>query len=107
MRIQYIITDHEIEYAKKRMERLRQAALASRDAGEYEDSREFYLKAKGFEDALLTLGILNVLQRREDADGQVVCSQRNDGRFNGYRRFGSYERNVNADETGEGDNNNY
>lgn len=58
MRVQYIITKEEIDRAKRRLEVLRQIALASRDAGEMEDSKEFYLKAKGFEDALTILGIL-------------------------------------------------
>ena len=58
MRIQYILTQEEVSKAKKRLEHLKQIALMSRDAGEKADNREFYLRAKGFEDALITLGIL-------------------------------------------------
>ena len=58
MRIQYILTEEEVSKAKKRLRDLKFAALLSRDAGETEDNREFYLRAKSFEDALITLGVL-------------------------------------------------
>lgn len=58
MKIQYIITETEIKDVKNRLEHLKQLVLLSRDAGEKEDNREFYLRAKGFEDALIMLGIL-------------------------------------------------
>lgn len=58
MKIQYIITEMEIKDAKNQLAHLKQLALLSRDAGEKEDNREFYLRAKGFEDALIMLGIL-------------------------------------------------
>lgn len=57
MKVQYILSEEEVLKAKKRILELRHIALLSRDAGEYEDNREYYLRAKGFEDALTTLGI--------------------------------------------------
>lgn len=58
MKIEYILTAQEIKTAKDRLAELRRAALLSRDAGEMEDSKELYLKAKGFEEALTILGII-------------------------------------------------
>lgn len=54
---QYIITEKEIKIVKNKLKTLRQAALLSRDAGEMEDNKEYYLKAKGFQEALEILGI--------------------------------------------------
>lgn len=58
MKIEYILTAQEIKIVKERLAELRRAALSSRDAGEMEDSKELYLKAKGFEEALTILGII-------------------------------------------------
>ena len=58
MKIEYILTAQEIKTVKERLAELRRAALLSRDAGEMEDSKELYLKAKGFEEALTILGII-------------------------------------------------
>lgn len=58
MRVQYIVTKEEVDRAKRKLYELRQAALLSRDIGEMEDNRELYLRAKGFEDALITLGVI-------------------------------------------------
>lgn len=58
MRVQYIITKEEIDRAKRKLYELRQAALLSRDIGEMEDNRDLYLRAKGFEDALIALGVI-------------------------------------------------
>ena len=58
MKIQYIITKEEIDGAKQKLWELKQAALLSRDAGMMQDNREYYLRAKGFEDAMIALGIL-------------------------------------------------
>lgn len=58
MKIEYILTSQEIKTAKERLAELRRAALLSRDAGKMEDSKELYLKAKGFEEALTILGII-------------------------------------------------
>lgn len=54
---QYVITEKEIKAVKNKLKTLRQAALLSRDAGEVEDNKEYYLKAKGFQEALEILGI--------------------------------------------------
>ena len=62
MKVQYIFTKEEIKAAKDKMRELRQVALMSRDAGELEDSKEFYLRAKGFEESLTILGILQPKQ---------------------------------------------
>lgn len=56
MRIQYVITKEELNTAKRRLEQMRQIALMARDAGDADTNREFYLKAKGFEEALTMLG---------------------------------------------------
>ena len=58
MKTEYILTAQEIKTAKERLAELRRAALSSRDAGKMEDSKELYLKAKGFEEALTILGII-------------------------------------------------
>lgn len=57
MKVQYILTEEEVLKAKKRLLELRHIALLSRDAEQHEDNREYYLRAKGFEDALTILGI--------------------------------------------------
>lgn len=57
MKIQYIITQEEVAAAKAKHKSLKQAAYLSWKAGAEEDSQEFYLKAKGFEEALILLGI--------------------------------------------------
>lgn len=54
---QYIISEKEIKAVKAKLKTLKQAVLLSRDAGEVEDNREYYLKAKGFQEALEILGI--------------------------------------------------
>ena len=64
MRIQYIITDDEIKHAVDRLEQLRHVALLSRDAGQTEDNREYYLRAKGFEEALQIFGIRPDMRRK-------------------------------------------
>ena len=62
MKVQYILTQEEVKTAKDRLRELRNVALMSRDAGELEDSKEFYLRAKGFEEALTILGIIQPKQ---------------------------------------------
>lgn len=57
MKIQYVLSANEIEKAGSRLRHLRRIALLSRDAGDTAGNREFYLKAKGFEEALTMLGI--------------------------------------------------
>lgn len=57
MKIQYVFSASEIESARSRLRYLRKIALVSRDAGDTAGNREFYLKAKGFEEALTMLGI--------------------------------------------------
>lgn len=57
MKIQYVFSASEIEKVRSRLRRLRKVALISRDAGDTAGNREFYLKAKGFEEALTMLGI--------------------------------------------------
>ena len=55
MRIQYVLTEQEIRQAKDKLRELKQIALISRDAGDMEANREYYLKAKGFEECLQVL----------------------------------------------------
>lgn len=57
MKLQYVFSEDEIEKVKSRLRHLRRIALLSRDAGDTAGNREFYLKAKGFEEALTMLGI--------------------------------------------------
>lgn len=57
MRVQYVITNDEIQKAQDRLAQLRHVALLSRDAGQTEDNREYYLRARGFSEALEILGI--------------------------------------------------
>lgn len=58
MRIQYVLTEQEIQRAKDRLKQLRHVALLSRDSGHMEDNREYYLRAQGFKEALVILGIV-------------------------------------------------
>lgn len=57
MRIQFIITQEEVAAAKAKHKELKQAARLSKSVGEKEDAREFYSRAKGFEEALIMFGI--------------------------------------------------
>ena len=57
MKVQYVFSAGEIEKVRSRLRYLRKVALISRDAGDTAGNREFYLKAKGFEEALTMLGI--------------------------------------------------
>lgn len=57
MKIQYVFSASEIEKVKSRLRHLRKIVLISRDAGDTAGNREFYFKAKGFEEALTMLGI--------------------------------------------------
>lgn len=57
MRIQFIITQEEVAAAKAKHKELKQAARLSKSVGEKEDAREFYFRAKGFEEALIMFGI--------------------------------------------------
>lgn len=54
---QYVLTQTEVDNAQRRLWELRHLALLSRDGGHLEDNREFYLRAKGFEEALKMLGL--------------------------------------------------
>lgn len=57
MKLQYVFSEGEIEKVRSRLRYLRKVALISRDAGDTAGNREFYFKAKGFEEALTMLGI--------------------------------------------------
>lgn len=56
---QYIMTETEVKKARNRLSEMRKIALMSRDAGDRGDNLEWYLRAKGFEEALKMLGIIN------------------------------------------------
>lgn len=58
MKVQYILSEQEVQKAKDRLKQLRHVALLSRDAGHMEDNREYYLRAQGFKEALIILGIV-------------------------------------------------
>ena len=57
MKVQYVFSASEVEKVRSRLRYLQRIALISRDAGDTAGNREFYLKAKGFEEALTMLGI--------------------------------------------------
>ena len=52
---QYVLTAKEVEAARDRLYELRRHAMLCRAAGDEESNREYYLKAKGFEEALRIL----------------------------------------------------
>ena len=58
MRVQYVLSEQETKKAKDRLNQLKHIALLSRDAGHMEDNREYYLRAQGFKEALMILGIV-------------------------------------------------
>ena len=71
MIVQYVLTKSEVDNAHRRLRELRHLTLLSRDGGHLEDNREFYLRAKGFEEALKFLGLRReegneLLRRTED-----------------------------------------
>lgn len=57
MIVQYVLSEQEVKKAVDRLSQLKHVALLSRDAGQMEDNREYYLRARGFEEALRLLGI--------------------------------------------------
>lgn len=63
MKVQYVLSSDEVRAVKDRLYELKQIALASRDAGDLEANREYYLRAKGFEDCMTILGIIR--ERKE------------------------------------------
>lgn len=58
MKIEYVLSPQEIKAVKDRLAQLRQIALLNRNAYDAEANREYYLRAKGFEEALTMLGII-------------------------------------------------
>lgn len=58
MKVQYVLSEQEIQRAKDRLKQLRHVALLSRDSGHMEDNREYYLRAQGFKEALVILGVV-------------------------------------------------
>lgn len=59
MRKQYILEEAEVFKARDRLKELKHIALLCRDAADTEGNREWYLKAKGFEEALQMLGLIS------------------------------------------------
>ena len=55
---QYVLSEAEVFKAQERLKKLRKIAMLNRDAGDNESNREYYLRAKGFEEALKMLGIV-------------------------------------------------
>lgn len=54
---QYVLSEAEVKKAKARLKEIRHISLLCRDAQDDEGNREWYLKAKGFEEALRILGL--------------------------------------------------
>lgn len=59
MKMQYVFSKQEIKAVRARLKELKWVALMNRDAKDAEANREFYLRAKGFEEALVMLGIVD------------------------------------------------
>lgn len=62
MKMQYVFSKfskQEIKAVRARLKELKWVALMNRDAKDAEANREFYLMAKGFEEALVMLGIVD------------------------------------------------
>lgn len=55
---QYVLTENEVKKARSRLKEMKHIALLCRDAGDKESNREWYLKTKGFEEALQILGLI-------------------------------------------------
>ena len=55
---QYVLTAKEVEAARDRLCELRRHAMLCRAAGDEESNREYYFKAKGFEEALKMLSLV-------------------------------------------------
>ena len=53
---QYVLDQKEVDKAYDRLSQLRRSAMLCRAAGDTEGNREFYLRAKGFQEALDILG---------------------------------------------------
>lgn len=69
MKTIFVLTRDEVQAAKNRLHELRQVSLMARDAGDTEGNREYYLKAKGFEECMNILGIYdNKKKFRKDAN---------------------------------------
>lgn len=64
--IQYVLSKDDINKAKDRLYNLKQTALLSRDAGDVEANREYYLLAKGFEECMTLLGIKTSNYHKEE-----------------------------------------
>ena len=56
---QYVLTEQEVRKVRSRLGEMRQIALMCRDAQDEESNREWYLRAKGYEEALKMLGIIS------------------------------------------------
>ena len=59
---QYVLTEAEVRKVRERLREMRHISLLSRDAHDDEANKEWYLRAKGFEEALIMLGLI-----KEDA----------------------------------------
>ena len=59
---QYVLTEAEVRKAHDRLKELRHISLLCRDAMDLEGNREWYLRAKGYEEAMRMLGLV-----KEDA----------------------------------------
>ena len=54
---QYVLSEAEVTKVNDRLYELRRIAMLSRASGDDESNREYYLRAKGFEEALKVLGL--------------------------------------------------
>lgn len=65
MKIQYVLEPKEVKKSKDRLRELKQIALMSRDVGDMEANREYYLMAKGFDECMQILGIVDNSKERK------------------------------------------
>ena len=54
---QYVFSEREVSEAKDRLQEMKRISLLCRNAADMEGNREWYLRARGFEEALQMLGL--------------------------------------------------
>lgn len=54
---QYVLTEKEVREVESRLREIRKIALLCRDAQDEEGNREWYLRAKGFEECMHMIGL--------------------------------------------------
>ena len=60
---QYVLSEAEVKNVQERLKELRHITLLNRDAMDLECNKEWYFRAKGFEEALQMLGLCRTERR--------------------------------------------